>query len=239
MSRWVVSADLGQAMDPTAIGVLEVSTRQDAVNAQYLDPPGELAKAVTLRWWEDQHGKFRDGGPQYPRHAVRMDVRHLERLPLRMNYVDQVAYIGSLLRRPRLSGASFVIDMTGCGRPVCDLFKRAGLRPIGVTITGGNAETKEWVNGAEEWKVSKGLLVSHLQASLHEGTLRINRQLTEAQALAIELQDFRANISETGYARYGAREGAHDDLVLSVCLGAWWASREHGYAITTTYQLVP
>jgi hypothetical protein len=231
--RWIVSADLGQAMDPTAVSVMEVSTRQHAVNAQFMDPEGELAGLVAKDW----HGTGPEGGLLHASRVVRMSVRHLERLPLRMNYVDQVAYIGSLLRRPPLGGASFVCDMTGCGRPVVDLFRRANLRPIGVTITGGNTSANEWVEGAEEWKVSKGILVSHLQASLHEGTLRINRQLPEAQFLVRELQEFRASISESGYTRYGAREGAHDDLVLSLALAAWWGNRHVPIAVWGTYRM--
>jgi hypothetical protein len=213
-------------MDPTAISVLEVATRRDAVAAQFTDPPGELASVVRLEWFR----KNSDGGVAYPLAAVRVDVRHLERLPLRTSYPDQVAHIGALLRRAPLvsPSASLVVDMTGVGRPVVDILRRAGLRPTGVTITAGDKETRDYVRGYEEWRVAKLLLVSHLQASLNEGTLRIAKQLADAQALAEEMVDFRANISEAGYTRFGAREGAHDDLVLAVAIGNWWACRQHG-----------
>jgi hypothetical protein len=65
-----------------------------------------------------------------------------------------------------------------------------------------------------------------LQSLLHGGELRIAKALPEAQTLAVELQDFRANITESGYTRFGAREGQHDDLVLSVAIGAWLASND-------------
>lgn len=228
MSRFVMSVDLGQAMDPTAISVLEVATRRDAVAAQYTDPPGDLASLVTLEWFK----KDATGALRSPQAAVRVDVRHLERLPLRMSYPDQVAHLAGLLRRPPLvePRASLVVDMTGVGRPVVDILRRAGLRPVGVTITAGDKETRDSTGGHEAWRVSKLLLVSHMQASLNEGTLRIAKQLPDARALVEEMQDFRANISEVGYTSFGAREGAHDDLVLSVAIGNWWACRQHGEA---------
>ncbi len=37
---------------------------------------------------------------------------------------------------------------------------------------------------------------------------------------------FRTKISEGGRDTYGARSGAHDDLVLSVAMGAWLATRD-------------
>jgi len=241
MSRWVLSADLGQSMDPTAVAVLEVATRQDAVRALFKDPQGELAKLVAQDWFRNIRDWFRknpDGDVIYPQAAVRVDVRHLERLPLRMSYPDQVAHIGALLRRPPLGlGTSVVFDMTGVGRPVVDIARRAGLRPIGVTITAGDKETREYVSGYEEWRVAKLLLVSHLQACLNEGTLRIAKGLAEARALVEELGDFRANISESGYTKFGAREGAHDDLVLAVAIGNWWACRQHNMAIFGTYTI--
>ena len=40
---------------------------------------------------------------------------------------------------------------------------------------------------------------------LHADELRIAKSLPEAAALAAELQDFRANISDSGYVGFGAR----------------------------------
>ena len=65
--------------------------------------------------------------------------------------------------------------------------------------------------------------VSGLQAQLNNGTLHIAAQLPEAVTLVNELGNFRANISETtGIASFGARQGQHDDLVLSLALAVWW-----------------
>ncbi len=202
-ARWVVSCDLGQSIDPTAICVLEVR------------PPAEECDAITRRDMERATAK------QSP---PRIDVRHLERLPLRTSYVDVVAHVSALLRRPPLDRCrpQLVLDMTGVGRPVVDMFRRAGLAPVGVTITGGDGESQ---TPERDYRVAKLLLVSRLQAALHEGSLRISKELPDARTLATEMQDFRANISEAGFTRFGAREGKHDDLVLAVAIGAWWAGR--------------
>jgi hypothetical protein len=99
-------------------------------------------------------------------------------------------------------------------------------------VTAGDKETRDYVAGCEEWRVAKLLLVSHLQASLNEGTLRIAKTLPDARALAEEMTDFRANISDSGYTSFGARKGAHDDLVLAVAIGNWWSCRQFAAPFT-------
>lgn len=218
MSRWIVSVDLGQTIDPTAIAVLEVTTRQDAVMAQYDDPPGRTPPS--LDWFSTNT----DGGPRQPNTPARIDVRHLERLPLRMPYTEQVAHVAKLLARSPLSRrADLVLDQTGVGRPVVDMFRAAGLSPIGCTITGGDSWSR--VQG-DDYRVAKLLLVSRLQAALHAGELRIAKDLPDASILALEMADFRAQIGETGYTRFGARQGTHDDLVLALAIGVWYANLE-------------
>ena len=213
MSRWIVSVDLGQRIDPTAIAVLEVTTRRDAVMAQYSTDPPTPSDDVQLSWFQTNT----DGGVREPNAPARIDVRYLERLPLRMPYPEQVAHVARLLARQPLSRrADLVVDQTGVGRPVVDMFRHAGLSPIGVTITAGDSETRVQ---ADEFRVAKLLLVSRLQAALHAGELRIAKELPDASVLALEMQDFRAQIGESGYKRFGAREGTHDDLVLAVAIG--------------------
>ena len=82
VSRWILSVDLGQTIDPTAIAVLEVTTRQDAVMAQYDDPPGP---APPMDWFRTNT----DGGVRQPNTPARIDVRYLERIPLRTPYPDR------------------------------------------------------------------------------------------------------------------------------------------------------
>ena len=145
---------------------------------------------------------------------------HLERVPLGTSYPGIVAHVGQLLRK--LPGHSeLVIDFTGVGRPIFDMFVYSGIYPIGVVITAGNAETRDGM----VCSVPKLTLVSRLQALLHQGRLKILRELDEAETLVRELQDFRAEHTAAGHLTFNARSGKHDDLVLALAIAVW---RAHG-----------
>jgi hypothetical protein len=209
--RYVMGVDLGQSFDPTAIAVIEHVTGVLDFNPE----------------WE------RHGGcgtiPQKP--AERMNVRHLERLPLGKSYPSIVEKVRGLLAEDPLCGdahtkpAELLIDETGVGRAVADIFNGAGLQPIRVSITAGSELT---CAGAWSWHVAKTVLISTVDAALHTGTLRFADRLHEAAAMREELRDFRRHLSDAGRATYMARAGAHDDLVLAVAIACWWAGRKVG-----------
>jgi hypothetical protein len=77
------------------------------------------------------------------------------------------------------------------------------------------------------WSVPKGHLVSRIQALLHDGRLKIHKDLADAPALVSELQDFRINFTESGHATFNARSGKHDDLVLALAIALWRAHGDH------------
>jgi hypothetical protein len=111
-------------------------------------------------------------------------VGHLERVPLGTPYPAIVAHVARRLRRLP-TGTELAIDFTGVGRPVFDMFAVAGLAATGVLITGGTSETYDGVIIG----VPKLSLISRVQALLHEGRLKIHRDLAEAAELVRELQD--------------------------------------------------
>jgi hypothetical protein len=152
-----------------------------------------------------------------------LQVGHLERVPLGTPYPGIVAHVGRLLAklpgRPEL-----VIDLTGVGRPIFEMFVYSGITPIGVNITAGTAETGD----GPTYSVPKLTLVSRLQALLHEGRLKILRELDEAEILVRELQDFRMEFTAAGHLTFNARSGKHDDLVLALAIATW---RAHGGGI--------
>jgi len=205
--RYTVGVDLGQTVDPTAICVLERADIPALEIGQVLDP-----NAVPYK--------------------ITRQVRHLERLPLQTPYPKQVWHIGRMLATaPLSSGASLVIDHTGVGKPVFDIFTKASMKPIGITITAGD----KWSGSGREFRVPKLLLVSRLQRDFHEGNLKIAKSLPEAQVLANELQDFKVSYSpNTGHARFGAREGRHDDLVLALAIACWFDDHRSRNAITVS-----
>ena len=149
-------------------------------------------------------------------------VGHLERLPLGTPYPGVVRHVSHMLGSVPLRGkAELVIDFTGVGRPVFDMFQGHGVSPIGVTITAGDAVTHEGMI----YRVPKLVLISRVQALLHDGRLKIHKGLPDAPALVAELQEFRAEVTDSGYWKFGARSGKHDDLVLAVAIALW---RAHG-----------
>jgi hypothetical protein len=207
-TRFVVGVDLGQSSDPTAIAVLEhISGVMDASN-DFLRHTGLSTEFQTP--------------------AEFVDVRHLERLPLGLSYVDVVQRVKDLLSRPPLTrtddhpAAELIIDSTGVGKAVADIFSDAGLKFQAVTITAGNEAT---CAGRDRWNVAKTILISNVDAMLHTGTLRFAAALSEAGTMKDELLDFRRRLSDAGRATYAARTGRHDDLVLAVAIAAWWIAR--------------
>jgi hypothetical protein len=205
IDRWILAADLGQSVDPTALCAL--NHRVVPEKKWTLDEKKKL-------WRQDRTEHF--------------DVRYLQRLPLGLSYPAQVQQVATLLSRPPLNaGAALVIDETGVGRAVGDIFEAAGLAPNRVTITAGNESTQ---HGARTWHVPKGILISGVDARLHTGELRIAAALGEAAALQEELKDFQRKVSEAGRATYNARNGAHDDLVLACAIAVWFATNAGTYS---------
>jgi hypothetical protein len=207
-STFIIGVDLGQSSDPTAIAVLEHS-----VGVMDEGSPFERHSGLS---------KHLQSASEF------LDVRHLERLPLGMSYPAQVQHVVDLLARPPLCGerkrpgAQLVIDESGVGRAVGDIFNDAGMEPIRVSITAGADAT---CVARDRFHVPKGTLISTVDAALHTGTLRFAATLTEAPALKDELLDFRRKLSDAGRATYAARTGKHDDLVLAVAIACWWAMR--------------
>ena len=150
-------------------------------------------------------------------------VRYLFRFPLGTSYVEIVEEIRRLMYLPALRGQSqLVLDATGVGRPVLDLFRQAGMgcRPVGISIHGGDAVTPD--RAISGYRVPKRDIVSNLEVRFELGQVKINRSLPYADLLLKELQNFRRHIAESGHDSYGAgRSGAHDDLVLALGIAIW------------------
>jgi hypothetical protein len=209
VDKWILGVDLGQSTDPTALCALN----------HRIVPVDDWTQDDKAQCWRQAKTEH-------------FDVRHLQRLPLGMPYPEQVQHVANVLSRPPLVGARLVIDETGVGRAVADIFDQAGLKPDRVTITAGLEITQ---HGAHSWHVSKTQLISALDARLHTGELRIAAELNEAGALQEELLDFRRKVSEAGRSTWSARVGAHDDLVLSVAIALWRAL--HGPGVFVSQEL--
>ena len=156
-----------------------------------------------------------------PDKPLSFDVGYLQRYPLGTSYTSIVDDVSDKIRQLAKPSA-LVIDHTGVGRPVFDLFNRAGLSPIGISITGGNEVHCE----GREYRVPKRDLIGVLQVAIQSGRLRIARELPEAATLIDELLNFKVKINtSTAHDSYSAwREADHDDLLLSLAMSSWFAS---------------
>jgi hypothetical protein len=155
-------------------------------------------------------------------------IRELKRWPLRTPYPQIVEDVGELVRRPPIATTDFlVIDQTGVGRPVVDMFRAAQLpiRLVAITITGGNQVIQD-EDHRDEWHVPKRDLVSTVTVLLQAGRLKIAAGLAEAATLTHELGIFQTKITLAANDVYGAwREGQNDDTVLAMALACWYGER--------------
>jgi hypothetical protein len=94
--------------------------------------------------------------------ATLFEVGFLQRLPLGTPYPSIVMHVGRILGQLP-AGTELIIDETGVGRPVGDMFVYSGIIPVRVQITAGTAESRDGLS----CHVPKLILVSRLQALLH------------------------------------------------------------------------
>jgi hypothetical protein len=153
--------------------------------------------------------------------------RWLQRWPLGTSYVAIAHDAADLLAKPPLAGCTLVIDATGCGRPVYDLFTELGKQRLllakvhGVLITAGMAVS--FNDGF--YHVAKVVLISTVQVALQQRRLQFASSLPDVPILLEEFRNYRVKVTPALNEVFSAREGAHDDLLLAVAIGLWWGER--------------
>jgi len=153
-------------------------------------------------------------------------LRFIKRFPLKTSYQEIMDFVALMFNSNEFEGhpSALIVDATGVGAPVVDVFKRAKLKPVAVSITSGFEVTR--VSG-REFRVPKRDLVSTLRLLLEGRRLQIAEGLPEAKTLVEELLNFRLKISDAGRDTYEPwREGEHDDLVLATALAAWYGENQ-------------
>jgi hypothetical protein len=134
--------------------------------------------------------------------------------------------------RPKL-----VVDATGVGRAVVDMFLRPSMLEaaelVPLTITAGETWRRDRWGSTRltGYWVGKRELVSVLVARLQGGRLRFIPGDPLAGALEEELRNFKVKVTKAANVQFEAREGEHDDLVLSVAMALWIAEYGRGKKI--------
>jgi hypothetical protein len=157
------------------------------------------------------------------------DCPYLHRWAARTPYGAIVGDVARLFNEPHLHRQALVIDATGCGLGVLDLFRRAKVRAkiVPLTVTGGNtAATPDEMGG---WRVPKRELVSSVRVVLgstrfdsEDRLLKVNGKMELAAVLQRELETFTCKISLQANAPESWRDRPDDDLVLAVGQGCWY-----------------
>ena len=195
---FVMGLDLGQAQDYSALAICE---RVDI-------PIGEASSRAD----QEVEGYWH--------------VRHLERFRLGTPYPEIVERVSEMWNADPLKDNSvLVLDITGVGAPVWDMFIAANLPARAITITGGN----QVIADGRKFSVPKRDLVSTLQVLIQKGRIKFAEDLPDVQTLIKELLAFQVKISASGHDSYEAwREGAHDDLVLALAMAVWLGQQRRG-----------
>lgn len=148
-------------------------------------------------------------------------VPFIYRYPLKTSYVYVVKHVCEFIKSTKIDGdCMLVVDHTGVGAPVIDLFRENEVVPIGLTITGGNKAN--W-SGARTVSVPKSELISSLQVAIQSKKIKIAHNLFEKEAFIKEMISFNATISSSGKGSFSAESGKHDDIVLSLAMAVWYA----------------
>jgi hypothetical protein len=193
--EFFVGLDLGQAKDYTAAVILE-------------------------RTWLQK----RPAGQCRPEFLAYYIAGYLRRWQLGTPYTRIVEDVSALVGRPPLDCPTLVVDQTGVGSAVVDMFCAGNLKAIlrPVIITAGH-ETTLASDGTHH--VPKKELVSVLQVLLQSRQLKV-ANVPERELLIRELLAFRVKVTTAANETFEAwRERDHDDMVLAVALAAWYAEQ--------------
>ena len=102
-------------------------------------------------------------GERWSAETSALRLRYLERVPVEENYLKIVERITTLMKTPGIKDGEkcgetdVVLDVTGSGRAIVELFERAEIKPIAVNITG--VGTIEDEVSFQNWRVPKIELV--------------------------------------------------------------------------------
>ena len=153
-------------------------------------------------------------------------LRHLARFPPGTPYPQIAGAVRALLQTPAVSGAMLMLDVTGVGKAVKELFHDELYNQVFCTFVPlavvGSGPALAAGGPSCGIPVPKLELVGTMQVLLQTQRLKIAESLPEAPVLVRELETFRAAPPVLrGESVEQWRERDHDDLVLAVAVAAW------------------
>lgn len=148
------------------------------------------------------------------------DLVYIKKFALKQSYLAVVEEIESVIEFYGLHGNyALVIDYTGVGHPVFDIFTSKGLNPMGVTITAGLKANQQAFNKVT---VPKKDIVTYLQIVLQNRRIRIPKALGLLKELKQELLNFKFKVGANMKMTFGGSKGYHDDIVMALGVAIWF-----------------
>jgi len=156
------------------------------------------------------------------------DLRYLDRARGEP-YPSVVKKVSAMMNSKSIFGVEpprLILDKTGVGAPVADMFRVGPISPVEITITGGISPSAV----PRGFHVPKRDLVFSLIGVFQSGRFRIADSLPLGKELIDELLNFKVKIDpKTAHDSYESwRESIHDDMVLSAAMSTWYAERRYG-----------
>jgi hypothetical protein len=193
---------------------LEMSDRvyRQEILAEFLDDEGAVFRKVRSYVWKPtmpKPGVVVAWGIDVAKHQDFTVIIGLDANGM-VAFFDRFNEVSWPLQKERIrktcrGGAPVVIDSTGVGEPIFEDLFNAGLNVRG------------YVFSAQ----SKAPLIEGLTIALEDSKIT----LPDEPVLINELEAFEYETSPTGYVRYSAPEGLHDDCVIALALA--WFSKTH------------
>lgn len=138
-----------------------------------------------------------------------------------LDYPDMVDWVIGILKMKQFNESEppkFVMDATGVGVAVSDMFKAKGIRHHAITFTKGNICKRE----GSHIHVGKPRLVGKFLGAFDAGKVRVNPGQPLWPQMEREMLAFKAEMKENGYSKFEAEEGENDDLLISLAQAVWY-----------------
>ncbi|MDW7730688.1 MAG: hypothetical protein SCJ94_11925 [Bacillota bacterium] len=148
---------------------------------------------------------------------------YLKRWPLHISYSKDVVQDVKKMLQEGWPGEEkkpyLVLDYTGVGRAVLDIFRQVGMSPIGIHTS--NGDRVHWIPGG--YSVPKRDLIGVLTSVFQRGEIQIPAKLPDLKILMAELANFKIKVTAKGNDTYEhAKSTGHDDTVISLALALFY-----------------
>ncbi|MCK9569508.1 hypothetical protein M0R72_11260 [Candidatus Pacearchaeota archaeon] len=136
-------------------------------------------------------------------------------------YDQIVEWVIKALKNPAFNAHAppkFLLDATGVGVAINDMFRAKGQRPIAITITLGNTLTR--IGSVAH--LGKARLIGKFLGALDAGKVHVNPDMAIWPQVEREMLSYRAEMSAQGRVKMEAEPGENDDMLFAFAMAVWY-----------------